>query len=304
MKKLMFFLLGILSIALAQAQTAFEGTVKWTLKMEVTDPQLKMQMEEANKQLANKAKEPQNSPNKKQIEDLKMQLNNPELKAMFDANPTLKAQIEQQIKMLEGANIGTPGTPATPPANPFMDFMPTGATIKMKAGNTLTRIEGSANSPLVNDILYLKDKKETYVIKRNQKTYFIKPRPDSTKPLPKEGQVKVTKTTETAKILNYTCTKYVVEKITSRGEKISQNIWATTEIKDVDSRQFSELKAGRGQESLVYEEIKGVPLKMELIDPRSIMIMEVTEIKKETISPAEFVIPADFKEVIPVKDFR
>jgi hypothetical protein len=105
----------------------------------------------------------------------------------------------------------------------------------------------------------------------------------------------VTKTTEKIKILNYDCVKYIVE-VTHEGNKITQFVWATNEIKDFDFNALSKQRFGKGQR-LYFEKIEGVPLKMEMNIRGVEMKMEVTEIKKQSLSAADFVIPADFKEV-------
>jgi hypothetical protein len=40
--------------------------------------------------------------------------------------------------------------------------------------------------------------------------------------------------------------------------------------------------------SLYYKDLQGVPLKMEMTMPQGTMVMEVTEIKKQTLSGFRF----------------
>lgn len=111
---------------------------------------------------------------------------------------------------------------------------------------------------------------------------------------PKDPDVKVTKTNETAKIAGYNATKYIVE-VNNNGNKTIQNIWATTEIKDFDLKSLSKQKFGR--DKMYLDKIDGVPLKIEMSTKEANMTMQVTEIKREPLNAADFTIPADFKEV-------
>jgi hypothetical protein len=104
----------------------------------------------------------------------------------------------------------------------------------------------------------------------------------------------VTKTSETMKILGYNCTKYIVV-MTDRGQTVNTNMWATTEIKDIDMKAFAKQRMSRGQ-SMIYEGVDGIPLKMESNTKEGNMIMEVTEIKKEPLNATDFTIPSDYKE--------
>ena len=147
------------------------------------------------------------------------------------------------------------------------------------------------------EILHLKDKDETIRLDRQNKTYMIMPQGGGggRGPGGAEGmKPTVTKTSETAKILNYTCTKYVVQ-MTEGSHTITQNIWTTTDIKDIDMKSFTKQGAARGQQ-IFYEGMDGVPLKVEASTPEGNMVMEVTDLKKETLDASNFAIPSDFKE--------
>jgi hypothetical protein len=49
-----------------------------------------------------------------------------------------------------------------------------------------------------------------------------------------------------------------------------------------------------------YAEIDGIPLKIEMKMPLGSMVMEATEIKKQSVPASDFEIPAGFKET-PLK---
>ena len=266
MKNLIFAILILFSIKTVAQK--FEGTIKWTMKSEITDPKQKAQMEEAKKKLNDPATQAQ-------MKQMQEKMNDPQFKAMMEANPQMKAQMEKMMGMAQGGDMSS--------------LMPKGFTVKVKNDNALTKIEGGMFS---GETLYIKAKDQLYSIDRANKTYSImNPPKDSAI---KNADVKVTKTTETAKILNYNCTKYIVD-ITTNGNKMTQYVWTTTEIKDFDLKALAKQRFGKGQK-FFYDNMEGVPLKIEASTNGVNMNMEVTEIKKESLSDADFTIPADFKE--------
>jgi hypothetical protein len=72
----------------------FEGTIKWSMKMNITDPKLKAQMEEAEKEM----KDPATQAQMKQAME---QMNSPEMKKMMESNPQVKAQMETMMKNMQ-----------------------------------------------------------------------------------------------------------------------------------------------------------------------------------------------------------
>lgn len=96
------------------------------------------------------------------------------------------------------------------------------------------------------------------------------------------------------KILGHNCTKYIV--LMNEGDRtVTTNMWTTTEIKDIDMKAWAKQRTGRGQ-YMFYENVEGVPLRMESITKEGNMVMEVTEIKRESLNAADFTIPSDYKE--------
>ncbi len=269
MKNIIIVLL--FATAIANAQT-FEGTIKWKITSQITDPATKAKMDEANKKMNDPATQAQ-------MKELKEKMNDPQFKAMMESNPQMKAQMESMLKMAEGGGG-------------LSSMMPTGYIIKMKDQNTLMKMEGGMMSNI--ETLYLKNKKVTYQLDREKKTYKVLPyvANDTTK-LP---DVKVTKTGETARILNYPCTKYIVET-KSNGLAMQQFFWTTTEIKDLDMKSLARQRMGNDQQSFFYEKIEGVPLKIEIKQPQGAMIMEAVEFKKQSLPASDFSLPGDFKEV-------
>ena len=246
----------------------FEGTIKWSMKSEITDPKMKAQMEEAQKKM--------NDPEtQKQMKEMQAKMNSPEMKAMMDKNPQMKQQMEASMKMMQGGDMSS--------------MFPKGFTLKVKNGNALTMMEGGTMGDF--ETLFLKDKDQAYMINKASKTYSVIPPSSNNK---SQSQVTVKKTTETQKILNYNCTKTIVT-ITDKGTTITQNLWITTEIKGLDLKSLAKQR-GESSYSMFYENMEGVALKMEMTTPQAKMVSEVTEIKKEALASSIFAIPAGFTE--------
>src|SRR5688572_18032615 len=204
MKKIILVLF-LLSGIVVQAQT-FEGTMTWKISAE---------MDAATKAKMDAAQQKMNDPETQaQMKEMKEKMNDPEFKKMMEANPQMKAQMEQMMKMSESGGG-------------MESYMPKALVVKIKDQNALTHMEGGMMGNI--DMLYLKNKNTTYKIDREAKTYTAMSGADTTK----LNDAKVTKTSETAKILNYTCTKYIAE-FTVKGQKVQQIFWATTEIKGLD----------------------------------------------------------------------
>ncbi len=248
----------------------FEGIVKWSMTNEVTDPKVKAQMAEAQKKMSDPATQAQ-------MKQMQEKMNDPQFKAMMESNPQMRAQMENMMKMTHGGGMNS--------------MMPTGFTIKVKNGNTLTIMEGGMMAG--NETLYLKDKNQAYMINKESKTYTLLPKGNEAADK-MQGVVKITKTIETQKILNYTCRKTIVT-ITDKGKSIDQIFWTTNEIKDFDLKSLSGQHLGNSQ-SMYYKSMDGVPLKMEMTMPQAKMVMQVTEIKKETLASTAFEIPTGFTE--------
>jgi hypothetical protein len=248
---------------------SFEGTIKWSIKSEITDPAIKAQMEQAQKQMNDPA-------NQARMKEMQEKMNDPQFKKMMEDNPQLKAQMENMMKASQSGNM--------------YSMMPSAMVVKIKGSNTLTTVEGGMANL---EMLYLKDPGKTYQIDRQNQTYTVLPPPPpdpaGTKP------VTITKTSETVKILSYTCTKYLAESHVN-GQTVKQVFWATTEMKGLDLKNLTKQRSSNGQ-PLFYEGIEGIPLKMEMIVPQGFLIMEATEIKKESLKASDFVIPAGYKEI-------
>ncbi len=260
-----FFLLFVIT---TYAQT-FEGTIAWSIKTEITDPKLKEKMEQAQKQMS----DPANQAKMKQMQE---QMNSPQMKAMLESNPQMKTQMQNALKMMQGGDMSS--------------MMPKSFIVKLKGKSSLTKMDGGI---MAAEILALNDKNETYMLNREAKSYKLMPsRNDGTAP---KSTHKVTKTSETTRILNHQCTKYIVE-VTEHSATVNQVFWTTTEIKGLNAKDFFNQGLNKDGQSMYYEGLEGIPLKMELTTPQMIMVMEATELKSEKLPDSDFVIPAGFTE--------
>jgi len=268
MKKLLTAVL-VLATASAWAQS-FEGTIKWSMKMEITDPAMKAKMAEGQK----KMNDPAQQAKMKQMQD---QMNDPKMKAMMDANPAMKAQMENAMKMQQGGG-----------GDMMSNMMPKGMIVKLKGGSSLVTMDGGMMS---GDFLHTEEK--SVRLDRANKTYSVMPSGEG-KGMENQQKPTVTKTSETMKIVGYNCTKYIVT-MNEHGQTMTTNMWTTTDIKDVDIKAMAKQRSGRGQ-SMFYEGVEGMPLRIESSSKEGTMVMEVTEIKRESLNAADFTIPADYKE--------
>ena len=103
------------------AQNTFEGTIKWSMKMEITDPAMKAKMEEGQKQMNDPATQAK-------MKEMEKQMSDPQFKAMMDANPQMKAQMEKVMKMSQSGDMSS--------------VMPSAFTLKLQGNNSLTHMEG------------------------------------------------------------------------------------------------------------------------------------------------------------------
>ncbi len=271
MKKLMTLLL--MCVVLTSWSQGFEGTIKWTMKMDITDPKMKGEMEKMNDP-ANQAK----------MKEMQEKMNDPQVKAAMEANPQMKAQMEAMMKSM-GGGAGAGGG--------MNSMMPSGFLIKVKGNNTVTLMQGGMMDGM--EILHMKDKNQNVRIDRKNKTWSAMGGPPSGSGQAAEAKFKITKTSETMKIMGYNATKYIGEA-TERGKPYSVVFWTTTEIKDIDLKGMTSQRMGPNNRAMLPDGVEGVPLRIESSTEQGNMIMEVAEIKRESMPDSDFTIPADFKE--------
>ena len=195
------------------------------------------------------------------------------------ADPAVKKQMDEAMKNL-------------PAEMRSQMAMPTESIIKVRDGNTLTQMDGGM-AATVGDVLYLKDKDQSYSVKRAAKTYWPFPKNEaSSNPAPTH---QVTKTRETARVMNYLCTKYIIES-SQGGQSITQFVWTSTEFKEIDPKVFLDFQKKQSNGIAYWKDIPGVPLKIEMRNAQFNAVVELVEVKKQKLDEAEFTIPAEFKE--------
>ncbi len=251
--------LVVVAMGSALAQP-FEGTIRWTMKVEITDPAAKAQIEQA----------------KKLASDPATQAKIKEMQKMMESNPQMKAQMEPVLKMMTG------GDPSA--------LIPSGMLIKLSGANSVVSIEGGMLDK--TDFLYLSDKDETYKINHPEKTYSVQAKSQYSS----TQKPKVTKTAETAKILGYTCTKYLVEMASTRGTATTMNYWATTEIKGIDLKTLAKQQVSKDAQTFVIPDIEGFPLRIESNTGQANIHMEVIDFKKGGVTSADFSVPKGYAE--------
>ena len=263
-------------LAFAARAAEFEGTLKWTISTEITDPEMKAKMAESQKQMADPEKQA----------EMKAMRENPQVKAMMEQNPQMRAAMEAQAKMAEDAAAGKGGDMMTA-------MMPKAMTVRIKAGKSRMTTEGGA-TPM--EVLTLPEPPVAYLIDRKGRSYSKLPTEEAkqAKPDAEKPQYKVTKGTDSAKILGYACDEYLVE-ITQEGRTIHNRLWATDDIPGLDSKALAKARFG-GQDAAYLAEVKGIPLKMEMTMPQMRMTMQATAVTPGKLSDAEFVVPEGFVE--------
>lgn len=277
--KFVFLLLVFNIVSWSITAQSFEGLIQWTCEAALTDPRLQKKVEEGAEKL-------NNPETQKALTQLKEKMNDPEFKKIMDQNPAIREQMEMVLDQMSGA-------PQSQGAG-LNSFLPTGMTIKIKDGNSLIKMTGGM-AAMMGEILNLKDKGETYRIYRENKTYTKIP--EKTDGVDKKtAAMKVTKTEEFASILGHQARKYIVEKSNKKGKTV-YNIWATTELSEFDPKMMSRMKLGKDQEDFWSKDIEGFPLRIQVINDEINMTMQVSEISKQTLNPADFSIPAGYKLV-------
>jgi hypothetical protein len=239
------------------------------MKMDITDPKAKAQMEEARK----KATDPANQEKIKEMQD---KMNDPQFKAMLDANPQMKTQMEAMMKMMAGGDLSS--------------MLPSAIIMKLKGANSLVSIQGGIMDK--TDVLHIGEKDETYTINHGAKTFTLMPKNNAEK----QQKPKVTKTSETKKILNYNCTKYIIVTSVQDGKTVTANYWATNEIKDIDLKSIAKQQMAKDQ-SFVFPEIDGFPLLIESEIPQTgTVTIETAEIKRGSVANTELQLPSGYTE--------
>lgn len=252
----------------------FEGTLKWTFNAEVTDPEMKARMAEVKAQMADPAK----------LAQMRAMLENPQMRAALEQNPQMRAALQAQIRLAEDAAAGRGGD------DMFTAMMPKSATLSARGGRTHFLMEGGA---MPMEVISHGQPATAYWIDRETKTFArLQPPPaaaETAKPT-----FKVTATGKTAKLLGYSCEEYVVE-VVQEGRTLRNTLWATDDIPGLDSETLARTQIG-GQDAAYLAQVKGVPLKMEIVMPQMRLVMQASAVSAAPVPDSLFIVPPDFKE--------
>jgi hypothetical protein len=269
------FVLSCLFVVAARAAD-FEGTLKWSISAEITDPQMKAQMAESQKQMADPA----------QLAQMKAMLEDPQMKAMMEQNPQMKAAMEAQIKAAEDAAAGKGG------GDTFTAMMPKAMTVLAKGGKSHLVSEGGA---MPMEIITLSEPPTSYLIDRKARTFSKMPLDEGkAKAEAAKRDYTVKKGPGSTKILGYTCEQYLVEA-RHDGETVRGTFWATDDIPGLDAKALAKARFG-GEDAVYFAEINGVPLKVEMDMPQMRMVMQATAVTPGAVPDSAFEVPAGFVE--------
>jgi hypothetical protein len=263
-KKILLNLFAVCLSYMAYAQ--FEGTVLWNTKLEFTDPE--MFVDVINPQTGKGYGEAEKL-------ELQQQMSDPEFKKMMESNPEAMRMMEQQMKKSGGI------------AGMLENMVPKNMEMKFKNYNSLVKVNANA---FKTEVLYLKEKDQSYSIDRDAKTYSVIQNTS-----PGISNYKVTKTEEFATILGFKARKFVAEGV-EQGQKVTIEIWATTDIKDIDQKQILKFKFNQTTNGTFIENIEGFPLKIQMSFNIGKMLMEAVSLKREGLASSVFEIPVGFKE--------
>ncbi len=202
-------------------------------------------------------------------------LKNPELFAMLAKSPQLRGFLEDKLGPLNTTNGAT-------------QLLPTGFTLQIKGPRALLKTEGGVVS---REVLALGDKAAVYSLNRPART-FERLSSDAAATI----KIRVTRTTETAVILGYTCRRFIVET-DDLGEKSRSSVWTTNGIKGLNAATFKRLNLGQVAGAGFVDQIDGVPLKIDAVTPDAKIALLATRITPGALDAALFNVPTGFREV-------
>ncbi|RAV98371.1 hypothetical protein [Pseudochryseolinea flava] len=145
--------------------------------------------------------------------------------------------------------------------------------------------------------LMLDSASKVYDISHNRKTFQV----DDTKPFSTFGNApEVIKTSEMATFMNTSCVKYVV-KSTDQEKKAVGTFWVAPDIKDVEWKYVLMFE---DEDSTLFSQIVGLPLKVEVISGNVAFFKDVLSIERIAVADSNFEIPAGYQEILPTADTK
>lgn len=280
LKPLRHFALFALA-CLAVRAADFEGTIRWSMSIDITDPVLKKEVADAEKKLADPMIQAQ-------MKKAQAAMADPQMQAMLAKNPQMKAMIEQQMGVINQASAEG--------ANPIANMFPKGMVLRTKAGKSLTVIEGG---PMPSEVLSLPAVPANYLLDRKSRTYAKLPAEAPAAAESEKTGYKVTKTAETAQVIGYECVKYIVEPAAATPSIAATRylVWTSTSLPGFDARALAKVRLSQaGADTAFLNQLDGVPLKMEFTTPEARVTMQAASIKAESLADDLFVLPVGFTE--------
>jgi hypothetical protein len=178
------------------------------------------------------------------------------------------------------------------PAAPAGGGAPGSLVLKVKGTSIITLINGGMMNGA--EMWFMNHDTKIMRVMRPQKMFVVVPEEAMAAAAKASEVTAIVKTSETIKILGYTCTKYVGE-MKAMGVTSKVAFWTTTEIKD-EQKVLAHQPDPFGNPRLP-QGVEGVPLKIEKVAPGGTTTLEVSDIKFEKLSDDLFKVPADFKEM-------
>jgi hypothetical protein len=278
--KYLIFAISFFLIYTTPAQTvSFEGVITWRVSVIVVNDA----ETEAYKQ---KILDEDNAEINETIIELEHQLNDPEMQYMLLENPTIKGTMQKKLTELKAIQAANEEKYAT-------SFFPTAVYMYRKNGNSFTKIDDGCITNMTGNMLYLKDKSTTYFIKDGTKTISVL---HDTSSLNKSDHlIQLQKTTDTITILNYKCIKYILTK-EENGKVEKSTFWITNEITNMSFNSFRALSFISGNlHHEAYQEVGGIPLKVEYLENGFTMTIEATDILATAQNDSKFIVPSNYK---------
>jgi hypothetical protein len=269
--------LSVLVVSSVQAQNYFEGSAKWTVKIEYTDPVVL----ERKKQEASRLSDPAAM---NQIYEMEQRMQqDPVVKAHMDSNSFMRVQMKRNLAKRKFIQ-------EHPNEDPLTLFSPKAIIVRAKNKNYFLQMEGGA--PFMYENILYDSTGRKFSINAEDKVYAEYPflETDSS-----ALQSRIIKTKVSEKILTYKCKKYVVETVLN-GKAIKQQVWVTKKVKPFHPLLLNDLNLGGGKTGIDFTKIKGTPLKMILTNEETNIILTVTELKQEKTDASLFAVPKGYKE--------
>ena len=249
----------------------FEGRIKWSVKMDFADTAQENRMNEARKKLRD--------PNKKgMLSESAAKVHDKTLTSRNDAHS--RKEVEEAKDVVRG-----------------LTSYPTAVTISMKGQNALMKLDS-----IFPDYEILSQGDTARFVLERQGLLFIDMSRREREPAHKsDSLIKVEKTAETAQILGYKCTKYIVTRPMGATASV-QEIWTTEGIKGFNAKSLSKQPFHRV--TWLANKVPGVPLKMSTTNRQGTLTMQAVEVTPVKLTDDLFTVPKNFREINPSQMVR